>query len=318
MTDPSGWSSPDSGDEPRRAQHPQHPQYPQYPGAGRGSQGQPGVIPLRPLALGEILDGAMSTMRKYAGIVFGSSAVVALISAVLFLLADRLLLGSVEPVLLDPNATQEEQLDAVWEALRQTLPVNAVILIVTMVTQTFLTGLLMVVVGKAVLGQPITFAEAWEELRPRVLPLLGLTLLVALIVAVGTVLFIVPGIAAYVFLSLATPALVLERGKVGKSLGRSTALVRGSWWRVFGILLVALIITFVISLIIQIPFGFAGGADIGQGASTGSLLIGELGRAVAQTITVPFAAGVTALLYIDQRMRREGLDRELARAAGGE
>ena len=31
---------------------------------------------------------------------------------------------------------------------------------------------------------------------------------------------------------------------------------------------------------------------------------------------LPFSAGVTSLLYIDRRMRREGLDLELTRAAG--
>ena len=37
---------------------------------------------------------------------------------------------------------------------------------------------------------------------------------------------------------------------------------------------------------------------------------------MSQTIVIPFTAGITALLYIDRRIRREALDIELARAAG--
>ncbi|MEU6646593.1 hypothetical protein ABZ863_29160 [Saccharomonospora sp. NPDC046836] len=314
MTDSSGWSSPDRGTGP---QPPQYPQFPQHPESGGGFRGQPGVIPLRPLGVGEILDGAISTMRKYAGLVFGASAVVALISSALSLAVGVWLFDNVEPLVVNPNASQQEQLDQLLSQLGDVLAANSVVLVISVLTQTFLTGLLMVVVGKAVLGQPITLGEAWAELRPRLLPLLGLTILVTVIVMVGTILLIIPGIVAYVFLSLTTPALILERGRVRTSLSRSPALVRGSWWRVFGILLLAVVIAFVISLIIQVPFTLAGAGDIGTAASATELLIGELGYALAQTITVPFVSGVTALLYIDQRMRREGLDIELARAAEG-
>ena len=36
---------------------------------------------------------------------------------------------------------------------------------------------------------------------------------------------------------------------------------------------------------------------------------------LVQAFVIPFTAGVTALLYLDQRMRREGLDVSLYRAA---
>jgi len=37
---------------------------------------------------------------------------------------------------------------------------------------------------------------------------------------------------------------------------------------------------------------------------------------LSSIITLPFLAGVTSLLYIDRRIRREALDLELQRAAG--
>lgn len=285
---------------------------PRYPSQGGGFQGdQPGVIPLRPLRLGEILEGAFATMRRHAGVVFGTSAVVAFIGALLMFLADLYVLPDVR--MIDPNATQEQQLEQARQQLFDTLPANGVLLLVTLLTQTLITGLLMVVVGRAVLGKAITFAEAWADFKPRLPALLGLTIVVTIITMIGTFLLIIPGVAAYVFLALATPALVLERGTVGSAMKRSFNLVSGSWWRVFGYLLVALLITTVISFVIQLPVSMS--LPVSGEMSTGQQLMSEIGYGIAQTITVPFASAVTALIYIDQRIRRENLGPELQRAA---
>ena len=52
--------------------------------------------------------------------------------------------------------------------------------------------------------------------------------------------------------------------------------------------------------------------------SFGSLVVLGIANVVALTLTTVFTAAVIALLYIDVRMRREGLDVELARAAAAE
>ncbi len=278
---------------------------------------RPGVIPLRPLLLGEILQGAVATLRRYAGVVFGSAAVVALVSAAVYYVADLWLLDATSPVpVIDADAPPEVQLDQAMTQLENALPRFGVLALITLVTQTFLSGLLTVVVGKAVLGHAIGVRQAWEELRPRLLPLLGLAFVVTLAAMVGLMLFIAPGVWLYVLLSLATPALVLERGRVGAALRRSVTLVQGSGWRVFGVLVVAFLVTGALSTLIEFPFGQAIDPQaFERGYTPQELLILEAGRAVASTVTVPFSAAVTALLYIDQRMRRENLADELSRAA---
>jgi len=94
-------------------------------------------------------------------------------------------------------------------------------------------------------------------------------------------------------------------------------LVQGAWWRVFGVLVVAVLITWALSYLIQWPFTLAIDPQaFERGYTPQELVIRELGGAVARTVTVPFSAAVTALLYIDQRIRRENLADELSRAAG--
>ena len=72
----------------------------------------------------------------------------------------------------------------------------------------------------------------------------------------------------------------------------------------------------VVTSIIVVPVSFVAGL-LAFGSSTGtlSLIIMSLGNVLTYTITTAFTAAVTALLYIDLRMRREGLDVELTAAA---
>ncbi|TNC23170.1 hypothetical protein [Amycolatopsis alkalitolerans] len=313
MSDPGGWTNPD---QPRSDLPPAPP--PPAPGPGRG-YGKPGVIPLRPLSVGEILDGAVQTMRRHPALVFGVSAVVAVVSGALeFAASYWLLSGLPEPSQLGAAATQEEQMRFLYDSTGRLAASGGVTVVISLLIRTFLAGFITVVVGRAVLGRPVTLREGIAELRPRFLPLVGLTVLVTIIVAVATVFLIIPGIWMWAMLSLAAPALVLERGGIRESLKRSWRLVSGTWWRVFGVLLLAAIAATIISMVIEIPFGVGIGVGSGSTAdlSVGNQLLSTLGGVVAETLVGPFTAAATALLYIDQRMRKEGMDIQLARSAG--
>ncbi|MCP2255248.1 hypothetical protein LY13_004022 [Prauserella aidingensis] len=316
MSDSSGMSNGDS-------------ELPRYPSSGGANQQrQPGVIPLEPLRLGEVIGGAFTTMRSYAGIVFGTSFVIAVISAAVSYFVTQSMLADVTQI--DPAASPERQMQQLENMLGDMLPAFGVQLAVMLLVQAVLTGLLMTVVGRAVLGKPITFGEAWAELKPRLLSVLGLSVVVTVAQAVvagvfgallittmgvfGALLTLVPVIAIWVYLSLATAALVLERGTIGSAIKRSVALVKGAWWRVFGFLLVAVVIGIGVSLIVGLPFSLAGPAP-GEALSGGDVLIQEIGNVVTSTIVTPFMSLVAALIYIDQRIRRENLAPELRRAS---
>jgi hypothetical protein len=308
------------------------------PGWGRPPAAKPGVIPLRPLSVGEILDGAVSTLRAHWRTVLSVSLTVAVVSQIADILVQRFLLP--EPVALDPNATPSELLSQTADSTRSQLiadlPSFAILLICTL----FTTAILTIVISRSVLGRSVTLPEAWKEARPRLPKLLGFTLLLALmsigILAVGlspgllvgsiagVALALLGGLAAFVVViwlmvrfSLTSPALVLERQGVLESMRRSTKLVSGAWWRTFGILALTGLLTLVISLLLAIPFALIATALDNDGTNSWPfLIVTGIGAVIASTITYPISAGVTVLLYVDQRIRREALDLELARAAG--
>ncbi|MYS06206.1 MFS transporter [Streptomyces sp. SID6041] len=223
-------------------------------------------------------------------------------------------------------------------------------LLVTLMGSLISAALLTVVISRAVLGRPVSLGAAWQEARPRLLQLVGLTLLLAAMSSAIVMVGLLPGLliggapgaaltllgglgalVAAVWLmirfSLASPALMLERGGVFTSLKRSAKLVRGVWWRIFGITLLTQLLIFIFSMIIAIPFtviGIAvdgdGFSDMLSGTSTSFgwpfLIVTGIGGVITSALTYPVSAGVTVLLYVDQRIRREALDLELARAAG--
>ncbi|NUK12776.1 hypothetical protein HRW23_32255 [Streptomyces lunaelactis] len=349
---PGQWSAPTG---PHTNPVPPPPPAPGWGGGQpRGGWGRPpaaakpGVIPLRPLGVGEILDGAVSTMRAHWRTVLGISITVSVISEICGILVERFLMP--EPPEVDPNATPSEALSQSVDSLQSSLLVMGPVLLITVIVTLFTTALLTVVISRSVLGHPVTLSDAWREARPRLPQLLGLTLLLPLVSAAimtvgilpglllgdgpGIALAVLGGLAAcgvilwlMIRFALASPALMLERQGVIPSLRRSAKLVQGAWWRTFGIVALTLLLTLLVSMIIAVPFSLiafavdgSGFSDLFAGTSPDFgwpfLIITGIGSVIASSITYPISAGVYVLLYVDQRIRREALDLELARAAG--
>ncbi|MFJ9641451.1 hypothetical protein [Streptomyces sp. NPDC101178] len=322
---------------------------PRHPGrAPKPPAAKPGVIPLRPLGLGEILDGSVSALRAHWRTALGFSLAVSVVVQIAVVLMQRYLLP--RPTAIDPNASGTEALRQASEYLRTTLFSLAPATLLALIAMLLTTSVVTVVISRSVLGRPVTLTDAWAEVRPRILPLIGLTLLVMLmlttvmIVSIGPGLLVGSGAGAvlalfglvvacvlapwlYVTFSLATPALVLERQGIVAALRRSAKLVRGAWWRTFGILalsqLLALLLSLVVSTLLVILMAIGDAVGIGDFPEAGTaslswpfLIITGIGEVIVSTLAYPFLAGVMALLYVDQRIRREALDLDLARAAG--
>ena len=343
MTEPGGWTTPDGwgppappppppGGAPGYGQ-PQYgqPQYgqPQYgqPPHGYRPEVKPGVVPLRPLGL----SAAVAVVSTLAGVL--------------------LLLTAFRPFAeLDPAALESGSTDALEAAVGGAAVGGLLTGLLALLASAVLTGVLTAVVGRAVLGQPLSLGEAWEQVRPVLLKLIGVAFTLVLLAAglalvgvVGAVLLIAAGGAAAaligvplalagvlaavyvaVRLSLAPCAVVLERVGVRAGLRRSWLLVKGDWWRVFGISLLTLVVASFVSLVIQVPFELIGYGSL-SGLTSGTdalaartLIASSIGSVIAATLVEPFTAGVRALLYVDRRIRAEGLDVALTAAANAQ
>ena len=127
-------------------------------------------------------------------------------------------------------------------------------------------------------------------------PLFFTVLMAAVCIAASALLIVVP-----IFLTVAwyflPQAVVVENRRYVEALGASWQLVRGSWWRVFGIVLIANLIVGVAGAVISVPF--VAGAEAADSAAL--QLASDI---VVGVLTAPAVALIGTLLYYDLRARK--------------
>ncbi|MFB4297786.1 hypothetical protein [Actinomadura sp. NTSP31] len=293
-------------------------------------------VPFRPMSISEMLDGAIAGIRRRPrtslGIALAFSTVIQVASSV----AAYFFIGN--------EARDEVTPGVLIRSFGAQLTLALMGLVLSAYGILVLSGLLAPILGRELVGLPIAPRQAWRDSRPRLgrlaataavvllVPLLAMTapilpfiLLVAsgahpalgaLAAVVGFPIGIGLMVWSYVLLVQAVPAVVLERTTVGGALGRAWVLSKGRWLRTCGTLLLAILITVFMGffalripfLVIQLLF-FGIGSD--GGSTMGALTVDTVGRIISWSVVLPFDAGVIALLYMDRRMRREGLDLDL-------
>ncbi len=91
--------------------------------------------------------------------------------------------------------------------------------------------------------------ELLKSINPKLLPLLGLTIVLSILISIGLVLLIIPGIIMLLVWFVAVPVLIIEDKGVFDSMSRSGELTKGNRWRIFGLMLVVYIGVFVVFII---------------------------------------------------------------------
>ena len=194
----------------------------------------------------------------------------------------------------------------------------ASLFIVTLILQTFASGVIAVAVAMQYATGQIDVGRCYGRAWWRVLSLviLGLVLfgLFVLMVA-GFALFIVPGIVIIVLIiywSVDVPAVVIEGYKPISALRRSFELVRGNWWRTFAAILLMILtsvgVTIILTFLLSAPLTLLG--DDGLSETMLQLANSLLGM-LTNAIIMPIAATVGTLIYLDLRARDEEYNIEM-------
>jgi hypothetical protein len=303
---------------------------------------------LRPLGVAELLDGAITTIRRYPKAILLPSFIVALALGLIGFVVQVASLSfftGLSDLEGDINSGTVSGGD-VAALVGPTIALSLVALLIQFVATVLLTGVVTVVMSQAVLGRDMTVGQAWLRLRPQAWRLIGLSLLITLMaigVTVAAILMVVvlgvftagiglvfllvvwvPPLAVLTYVAIAPAALLLERSGVSTAISRAWSLTSGAFWRTLGTLILMGIIYTVISVGVSLPFSAPEFIAPSIDSSTGDVnetryiinsAIATVGSIIVSTIALPFVAGVISLLYIDRRMRTEGLDITLARTS---
>ncbi|MER7727172.1 hypothetical protein [Streptomyces sp. NPDC096323] len=328
---------------------------------------KPGVIPLGPLRLGDLMGGAFATVGRYGkqllgvgAAAYGGALAVVLAAAAIAYSAVADHLDSILALGTDENPRTED-----WVPLVVAFGAVAVVGMIAAVLSTALMYTAApAVLQEAVLGRPVTFSVIWKRAWNRMPAVVGTVLLTGLIVMVPILLvwvaFLAIVIAAvstdsggaqplmivigvlgalataplatwlWVKFSLAPSAVVFENQGPIAAMRRSSRLVRGDWWRVFGMTLLAGALAGAASYVIQLPFtllgmfsGMLGSMNLGDDPNPASVVVAVsgyvlsllVGQLISQMVVATFPPLVAGLLYVDRRIRTENLGPVLAEAA---
>lgn len=239
---------------------------------------------LRPLSLGEVLDTAFGIYRRLFG---------ALLFISIFTQTVPLALG----VYVQAAGGALENL-SLW-----VLSVG-----LTLVLSSVGTAASTFVVAETYLGEKLSPQEAFLRSTPFMGRLIGTSIQMSLLIGVGLLLLIVPGIIAACGLLLTPSALVLEDLPGGTpAMRRSWELTAGFRAKIFAALVVSFLLLIIPSAALSVFAVGAGAGDVSEATVTVTLLIVQ---SILQILVYPFFYALTTVLYYDLRVRKEGFDLE--------
>jgi len=128
-------------------------------------------------------------------------------------------------------------------------------------------------------------------------PIFFAVVLMGIGVAIGLVLLVLPGIYLAVRWYFVPQTVMIDGARGTGALDRSGELVRGSWWRTFGLIVMANLAAILPALLLVAPFdALADDSDRAVWSLVGTM--------ATETISAPFVALFSTLLYYDLRARK--------------
>lgn len=174
--------------------------------------------------------------------------------------------------------------------------------LVSIITNAVLQGALIYGTIRDLNGARASFGECLAMGLRNFMPVILLSLLMALALIVGFLLFIVPGVMMLVAWCVAVPALVSEQTGIVGAFGRSAELTRGNRWRIFGLVLLFVVLSWIVGLLVS-PLSLA------------AIAMGPQGMVVSQMITNSVSGVINALIgatgasviYVELKRLKEGV-----------
>jgi hypothetical protein len=259
-------------------------------------------VPLRPLTIGEIVDGAFRVLKRAPGTVLAISAIFVIPSQLIAAWAQRDTISDIDALFGDAGAQfQGSTADGSEVGLLFAL------MALGAVAPAFVGACLARLVTGWYAGRDRTASEVFRALGPTTPALIAAFALSHLLIGLGVVACVVPGAVLMVFFVVTMPVVAVERCGPVKGLQRSVTLVAKRFWPTIGVVTLSIIGSTVLDTsltFIPTVVAFLVPSSLGW-------MVMAAGSTLASMIVTPVVAAATVLLYLDLRFRAEGLDLDL-------
>ena len=171
-----------------------------------------------------------------------------------------------------------------------------------------------IAVSNVHLDRPASVTDSFSKIKNQIAGVIGLSLAVGILVGLGFIFLIVPGILLVMMWSLAIPIKVLENKGVGDSMTRSSELTKGNRSRIFVIWLLFVVLSIGVSLLLRWPIEIAAGVHsifALQRVAAEWQVASLVATFVSECLVGPLATIAFSLVYYDERVRKEAFDLQL-------
>ena len=287
---------------------------------------------LRPLRMGEILDRAIHLYRRhflhFVGVVALVQVPLVLAQMSVSVLAFGGTLARMDEMLSNPAAVPESPLAVFGPSYLAGASLNTLVSILGFIlVQGVATAALTAAVTRSYLGAPApNIVDAYRAIKDRWVAVVGALLLAVLLgLALAAWWILVPcvgwltggGMLLFlwqVIVPLLAPIVILEEISPASAWRRAWSLTRRRFWWVLGF---ALLLYLFNLLVVAGPaavvtaagqFAFGQPFDFDQGTFTIQTVVQSLTTLITSLLYLPLQVAAMTLLYIDLRVRTEGLD----------
>jgi len=160
-----------------------------------------------------------------------------------------------------------------------------------------------------------TAADVWSRFARHIGAIIGYSLVAAIIIFFGFMLFIIPGIYLWVPMSFVLYVKIIENKDFGDTFSRCFQLVKSNWWITFGILIIAYIIISIVSWLFSIPslivgavegFLISSGAENAMQGNSLGIILSTIFAGLGQYILYPVLYIIIAFQYYSLREQKDG------------
>ena len=240
-------------------------------------------LELRPMGIGDIYDTGFRMYRNR----FAVFLIIALAAYIPF--------GIVQVIFLQMAAAGEAGAVNPLVAFSGVLLLFLLMFIILPLCQ----GAMIHQISSSYLGEQIGAVESYRRALPRLVRLLIANILAGIIIMIGFVLLIVPGIIFSLWFLVITAVVMLEDTSATGSLGRSKDLMSGNLGKGFMVALVG--------GLIALGAGILGGIAADMLPAEALIARAAIDTFVSAAI-LPIQTAALILFYYDLRIRKEGFD----------
>lgn len=262
---------------------------------------------LRPLGIGELLDVALKIVWRNAGTLI--RVVIFVVFPVQVVLA--LLAASAAPSSLNTRSGNFDVKQPFGSSdVKAFVGYSLIAVVLGFLSSTLASGACFRAIASAYLGERTNWRASLAYALRHLHSIVWISFLSSLLAGLALIACVLPGIYLWTGFAVAIPALLSEGVRGSKALGRSRGLVKGHWWRAFGVVVLGYLLSSILGGAIE---GLVVGLSTVQTgeASVVGVVVNIVSGTISSLLTTPFVAAFVTVLYFDLRVRKEAFDLQL-------